>query len=316
MKWMNRVWALLVLAAAAVLGALLCGHIVDAKQVQTALLLVATTALLVLAGTLAWIEKQLQDILRRLKEQEYTRLLPDEEKNKALPFYPQLWDAVMNQVDMAKESDAAEEYERQATLECIRGQALMDGNTSVAYMLEALGNFFRYSISRRENVVTLADEINNIRSYMLIQNYRFLNRYRFELEYLEDEEPLLGCYVPKLTLQPIVENALIHGFQNQKSGCVTLTVDASDSMLMLTISDDGEGMDTAVLDELNRKIQSRQTLLRKPASHGNGIALQNVNRRIMMLYGRSYGLHVYSTPGRGTDVEIILPRITKAEVMT
>ena len=59
------------------------------------MLLVATTALLVLAGTLAWIEKQLQDILRRLKEQEYTRLLPDEEKNKALPFYPQLWDAEM-----------------------------------------------------------------------------------------------------------------------------------------------------------------------------------------------------------------------------
>ena len=56
MKWMDRVWALLVLAAAAVLGALLCGHIVGAKQAQTALLLVATTALLVLAGTLAWIE--------------------------------------------------------------------------------------------------------------------------------------------------------------------------------------------------------------------------------------------------------------------
>ena len=122
MKWMDRVWALLVLAAAAVLGALLCGHIVDAKQAQTALLLVATTALLVLAGTLVWIGKQLQDILRRLKEQEYTSLLPNEEKNKALPFYPQLWDAVMNQVDMAKESDAAEEYERQATLQALQSQ--------------------------------------------------------------------------------------------------------------------------------------------------------------------------------------------------
>lgn len=82
MKWMDRVWALLVLAAAAVLGALLCGHIVNAKQAQTALLLVATTALLVLAGTLVWIGKQLQDILRRLKEQEYTSLLPNEEKKQ------------------------------------------------------------------------------------------------------------------------------------------------------------------------------------------------------------------------------------------
>ena len=82
MKWMDRVWALLVLAAAAVLGALLCGHIVDAKQAQTALLLVATTALLVLAGTLVWIGNKLQDILRRLKEQEYTSLLPNEEKTR------------------------------------------------------------------------------------------------------------------------------------------------------------------------------------------------------------------------------------------
>lgn len=86
MKWMDRVWALLVLAAAAVLGALLCGHIIGAKQAQTALLLVATTALLVLAGTLVWIGKQLQDILRRLKEQEYTSLLPDEEKIRRCRF--------------------------------------------------------------------------------------------------------------------------------------------------------------------------------------------------------------------------------------
>lgn len=166
MKWMDRLWALLVLAVAAVLGALLCGRIVGAKQVQTVMLLAAMAALLVLAGTLAWVGKEMQDLLRQLKEQEYTSLLPNEEKNKTLPFYPQLWDAVVNQVDMAKESDAAEEYQRQATLqalqsqinphflyntlECIRGQALMDGNTSVADMLEALGNFFRYSISRRK----------------------------------------------------------------------------------------------------------------------------------------------------------------------
>lgn len=137
----------------------------------------------------------------------------------------------MNQVDMAKESDAAEEYERQATLqalqsqinphflyntlECIRGQALMDGNTSVADMLEALGNFFRYSISRRENVVTLADGDQQYPQLYVDPELPLFDRYRFELEFLEDEEPLLGCYVPKLTLQPIVENALIHGFKTR-----------------------------------------------------------------------------------------------------
>ena len=92
MKWMDRLWALLVLAVAAVLGALLCGRIVGAKQVQTVMLLAAMAALLVLAGTLAWVGKEMQDLLRQLKEQEYTSLLPNEEKNKTLPFYPQLWD--------------------------------------------------------------------------------------------------------------------------------------------------------------------------------------------------------------------------------
>lgn len=272
--------------------------------------------------------KELQ-LLQELAEHRYEEHTFDAFSD--LPMNDELRRAVEAQINMEKETDAIAESERQATLqalqsqinphflyntlECIRGQALMDGNSSVANMLEALGNFFRYSISHRENIVTLADEISNIQSYMLIQNYRFSNRYQLEIEFLESQDALLGCYMPKLTLQPIVENALLHGFQNRRNGLVTLTVDASDSVLLLTVSDDGEGMEDTVLNELNMKIQRWQAPPSQPASHGNGIALQNVNRRIVMLYGHEFGVHAYSTLGHGTDVEIVLPRITQMEII-
>ena len=145
-------------------------------------------SLLVLAGTLVWIGKQLQDILRRLKEQEYTSLLPNEEKNKALPFYPQLWDAVMNQVDMAKESDAAEEYERQATLQALQSQInphfLYNTLDSIIWMEErgrgreailmvsSLARLFRLSISRGRSEITVREELEQVRQVRSVQRER------------------------------------------------------------------------------------------------------------------------------------------------
>ena len=235
MKWMNRVWALLVLAAAAVLGALLCGHIVDAKQVQTALLLVATTALLVLAGTLAWIEKQLQDILRRLKEQEYTRLLPDEEKNKALPFYPQLWDAVMNQVDMAKESDAAEEYERQATLQALQSQinphflfntintiaSLIRTNPEKARMLlREFAVFYRRTLEDSADLILFAREIEQTLRYFAFEIARFgEDRVAMEVDIEPEVEDML---IPPFLIQPLVENAVRHAMPSE--GKLTISI--------------------------------------------------------------------------------------------
>ncbi len=311
-------------ALLAALACLSCGALFQAAALICLALALGAARL----GLTAWRKRRFGALLRELKEKKYT-----EEAFRsycALPGYDLLRQAVEAQLGMEKEDDAIAESERQATLqalqsqinphflyntlECIRGQALLDGNGSIASMLEALGNFFRYSISRRENIVTLADEIGNINSYMLIQNYRFSNRYKLEIDFLEDRDALMGCYIPKLTLQPIIENALLHAFQNRKTGTITLTADASDSALLLTVSDDGEGMDEKTLDALNKKIQRRQAMPRRPASHGNGIALQSLNRRIAMLYGQGYGIHAYSTLGLGTDVEIIVPRITQMEI--
>jgi two-component system sensor histidine kinase YesM len=199
------------------------------------------------------------------------------------------------------------------TLECIRGQAYIDGNKEVAVMLETLGNFFRYSISRKENIVTLSDEIVNLQGYMKIMNYRFSDRYELQIDFMEDEYMLRECYVPKLILQPVVENCILHGFDDKPKGTVTVTVDCADDMLMLTVADDGVGMDEKTLQKLNEKIKGSISPNEIKTGRGHGIGMTNVNKRIGILFGKEYGIHLYSTKGMGTEVEFTLPLILRRE---
>lgn len=99
------------------------------------------------------------------------------------------------------------------TLECIRSEAVCQGCDSIAKMAKALASFFRYSISRKENVVTVQDELNNIEHYIMIQNYRFENKFLFEVEMDPEDKLAYTCQIPKMTIQPIVENAIFHGLE-------------------------------------------------------------------------------------------------------
>ena len=197
------------------------------------------------------------------------------------------------------------------TLECIRGQALIDGNIEIAKMVEALSAFFRYSISRKGNLVTLRDELANIENYMLIQRYRFNNRFSMEVIIDEEDEEAYNFMIPRLIIQPIVENAIFHGLEEKlEGGKVTIEVIVTDQNLILTISDNGKGMDSKKLKELNARIQMDNVDLdeEENRNHRNtGIALPNIHKRIRLLFGEEYGVNVYSTVGQGTDVEITIP---------
>ncbi len=246
---------------------------------------------------------------------------------KSFPEHQKVDELFRKKISEENEKRDVEEYDRQATLEalqsqinphflyntleCIRGQAMLDDNRDIAEMLEKLGSFFRYSISRKDNIVTLFDELQNIRSYMYIQNYRFSNHYQLDIIFEEDQKELELCAVPKLMLQPIVENSILHAFENRIKGTITISIDADEKELVITVSDDGIGMDPDTLQNLNDRIAGKQDSIVRPLkSHGNGIALENVNKRIGILFGQNYGMHVYSTPGSGTDVEIFLPKIS------
>lgn len=195
------------------------------------------------------------------------------------------------------------------TLETIRGQALLDGNDEIARMTEALGAFFRYSISRKGTMVTLRDELDNINNYMLIQRYRFSNRFSLEIVIDEEDEAAYECMVPRLIIQPVVENAIFHGLEDmEENGKVTIEILLTEENLILMISDNGKGIEEKELELLNQRIHSDDRKLLEPqgGSHRTGIALPNIDRRLRLLYGDGYGVNVYSTPGQGTDVELLI----------
>lgn len=199
------------------------------------------------------------------------------------------------------------------TLEGIRSEAILAGLDGVAEMTEALATFFRYTISKVDHLVTLEDELANIENYYVIQQYRFGDRLSLSIEYDDDDEmESLDCLIPKLTLQPIVENSIYHGLEEKTGkGHLVIRITRTKKRLMITVSDDGVGMDAAQLDELNRKMSaaSMEDIQTRTEKRG-GIAVVNVNNRIRLLFGEEYGLYFYSTPDVGTDVEITLPVLT------
>lgn len=194
------------------------------------------------------------------------------------------------------------------TLECIRSEALIEGCASIAKMSKAMGLFFRYSISQKENIVTIQGELDNIRNYCIIQNYRFEDKFIFKIEMEDEDDELLDCLIPKMTLQPLVENAIFHGLEPKAGqGEVKLWVTATENRVVLTVSDNGIGMDEEQLAALRLRIETPPAPSER--GRGNGVALYNVNQRLRLAFGDAFGLQVYSTPGTGTDIEVVLPML-------
>lgn len=201
------------------------------------------------------------------------------------------------------------------TLECIRSEALLYDCDSIARMAKALASFFRYSISKKENIVTLREEFNNIENYFLIQSYRFDDKFSFEILAAPEDREAYSCLIPKLSLQPIVENAIFHGLETKPDkGKVTIRVEMTEKNVIIIVSDDGVGIGREELERMRDSLKNSRKETdqegKSPGERGNGIALTNVSQRIKLIFGEDYGLNLYSTKGIGTDVEIILPIMT------
>ena len=203
------------------------------------------------------------------------------------------------------------------TLEGIRSEALIAGLDSIAEMTEALATFFRYTISHVEHLVTLEDELENIENYYYIQRFRFGDRLKLSIVYDHDEDitqlDILRYCLPKLTLQPIVENSIYHGLERKiGEGHLTIKISVSDKRLGIRIADDGVGMEDHMVEHINQKLKG--LAIEEPyedKQKKGGIAILNVNNRIKLLFGDEYGIVVYSHLGSGTDVDISLPLVLK-----
>ncbi len=168
-------------------------------------------------------------------------------------------------------------------------------------MVTALAKLFRISISKGKGVISVAEEIEHVRNYVIIQKMRFHDKFDCDIE--ADPETLKERTV-KLVLQPLVENALNHAIDEADGASIHIAVRAfvEGDELRFTVSDDGVGIAEEQLDGI----------LRRPAGTG-GIGLRNVHERIQLTFGKQYGLTIDSEEGRGTLVTIRLPRGKEVE---
>lgn len=191
------------------------------------------------------------------------------------------------------------------TLESIRSEALLNQNPSIAKMTETLSRFFRYCISNQSDIITLRDEILNLNDYFYIQKYRFGDRFSLDIEI--DDEKALETYMPKMILQPLVENAIFHGLENKKNGGrITIHSTLASGILYLWVNDNGVGMNAEQLQKLNYRLLHPETPQLVNGRH-KGIAMANINKRIQLMFGPEYGIRISSIEQKGTDIEIRLP---------
>ena len=195
------------------------------------------------------------------------------------------------------------------TLENIRARAILDDNEVIADMTEALSRFFRYNISKRADIVKLSEELDNIRTYMHIQQYRFSNKFDFQVFIHDERSDVMNARIPKMTLQPIVENAIFHGMENKLGkGHIEIHIEYNERNIFIIVEDDGVGMNEKDLAALREKLSARADGHWDTGHESSGIAMRNINNRLKLLYGDDCGITVSSMEGVGTEVELTLPR--------
>lgn len=185
------------------------------------------------------------------------------------------------------------------TLDSIYWKALEEGNKKIANMIYSLSRLFRLSLNRGSSMTTLCDEAEFLTHYLEIQKERFGGKLKVKINI---EEGAKNCKLPKLLLQPFVENAIKHGIEkSEKGGEVELAAKKDNGMLHVRISDTGGGMTQEKIKEVFKCTQSHYS------DSFAGYAIYNVNERLRLKYGDNYTLNVSSAPGAGTQIDIVLP---------
>ena len=221
------------------------------------------------------------------------------------------FNTMLDQIDqlmaaIRRQEEATRQYELQAlssqinphflynTLDTIIWMAEFQDSQRVVQVTKSLATYFRLALNQGKDLISLSDEINHVRQYLFIQK----QRYGDKLEYEIDEDPAFGNLVlPKLVLQPLVENALYHGIKEKEGqGHIKVSVQRQDTGLVIRIEDDGVGFQAAG--------DSSQSQLKR-----GGVGLQNVDQRLKLHFGDNYQMKINSVPSKGTIVEIYINKI-------
>ncbi len=187
------------------------------------------------------------------------------------------------------------------TLDAIVWSAEAGNQKQVVKMVGSLSDFFRSSLNKGKEIVSIRDELQHVRSYLEIQQIRYQDILSYEIAV---PESLFEYEIPKITIQPIVENALYHGIKNKRGGGkITVTGFDEGETMLIRVTDDGMGMDDNRLKEVTEGLKNSNP--ESKAIYG----LYNVNERIRLSLGEEYGISIESEYGKGSNVSIRLPKI-------
>lgn len=190
------------------------------------------------------------------------------------------------------------------TLGSIKHLIDLEERERASVMVGALIRYFRIGISKGAELITVAEEIEHVRSYLLILNIRYNQDFDYAIEV---DEELMTLRIPKLTLQPVVENAVYHGIKNKRGkGMVTITGYADEDGAVLEIYDNGQGISPERLAQLRHSLQADSA-----GDNALSFGLWNAHRRLVLQYGPGYGLVLDSEEMKFTRVTVRLPRVQK-----
>lgn len=184
------------------------------------------------------------------------------------------------------------------TLDALNWKALQHQDAEMTTLIRSLCDFYRISLSNGDEFIPIKDEIKHVECYLKIQSIRFKNQFTYDLEV---ESHLLSMYCLKILLQPLIENAITHGLRPlDHPGKIHIRIFTQENNIIMTVEDNGVGMSDQMLDEVNNGLSNQ-------ALHKYG--LYNINQRIRLTYGETYGIHIQSQLNSGTKVTVTIPQI-------
>ena len=190
------------------------------------------------------------------------------------------------------------------TLYSIKGLCDMEMNEDASEMISALSSFFRISISRGNEIITIEEEIEHIQSYLYIMEMRYGDDFSYSIDV---DENVLSSTILKLTLQPLIENAIYHGVKQKRGqGLIGVSVSQVGENIHLEVVDNGHGIQKEKLRHIQDEIEAPYSDHQKKHI---GIGLRSVNERIKGYFGKEYGLLIASEIDKGTTITIIMPKV-------
>ena len=171
-------------------------------------------------------------------------------------------------------------------------------------MVSLLAKFFRVSLSQGKDMIPLEKELEHATSYLAIQNIRFKDKFEF---CVNADENLMKYLCPKLSIQPLLENAIYHGMEGMyEDGEIDINVYEKDNLIHIDVADNGLGMTEEKIEYImNNKVVS--------SKRGSGIGVHNVNERIKLIYGNQYGISITSELDEGTIATITIPKLEETD---